>query len=702
MVAAWSAWVDGARDELTSAVVGRAGRPPCRARVLVRRPRRGATAARSWRALMPPLDDDWRAMPFTAIDTVSGHPHTAAVVMTGGWLHRPLPRRRPAPRGRRHLAAARPAWRRYAEIRHTGGAVARGPGDGSESRWATAITSSSSSWAAVPAPDDVAGGTDRLAATKAALGERLTARTYLNGLDGAAAARRRGDVDRRRRPCAAIAVCERPRPRGPAPLRRRPPPLTRRAAGASGSARGDRGRLLVGDPAGEEQRDERDERQHRQRGAQAVEAGVGVLVDDRVGGARAARRRRRARPRGRRRRRTGPRRRARSWPRRRPSSGTSGFGSMPVRNDAVSAEMSTAPASAVPIDAPRFVTVFCSPPTSPLCSSGTDDDGHAPSCDASAPMPRPASSIGHVTISGPAPGVERGDQHDEPGEQREEAELDDPPRRRVREELRDAGRGEQQRDRQRQQPHAGGDRREPERDRQEQRDREEQAGLQEVLEEERGRGRRAAAGCAASPGRRAARAPRRCRRLSHARNSQQHDAAAEDQPDRPATGPSHSGAPGLGCTKPHVARAQDAEDDRARGRAPTARCRRGRAARRLRAACRPCGGSSARMREHDEHLAGEHQPPREVGREEPADQRPGGDRDRAGRRDQAVGARAARSRPKFDATSATIAGMISAAPMPSRNDQPMISTARFGASAVDERPAAVDDAADGERPLAAR
>ena len=65
--------------------------------------------------------------------------------------------------------------------------------------------------------------------------------------------------------------------------------------------------------------------------------------------------------------------------------------------------MSTAPASAVPIDAPRLVRVFCSPPTSPVCSSGTDDTVTLPSCDASAPTPRPARSIGHVTISGPAP-----------------------------------------------------------------------------------------------------------------------------------------------------------------------------------------------------------------------------------------------------------------------------------------------------------
>ena len=38
-----------------------------------------------------------------------------------------------------------------------------------------------------------------------------------------------------------------------------------------------------------------------------------------------------------------------------------------------------------------------------------------------------------------------------------------------------------------------------------------------------------------------------------------------------------------------------------------------------------------------------------------------------------------RSVAKFDATRATIAGRISAAPTPSRNDQPNSSTGRFGA-----------------------
>jgi hypothetical protein len=60
------------------------------------------------------------------------------------------------------------------------------------------------------------------------------------------------------------------------------------------------------------------------------------------------------------------------------------------------------PASAVPSEAPRLVAVFCTPPTSGLWSSGTAETVTAPSCDASAPIPSPISSIGTKTISGPA------------------------------------------------------------------------------------------------------------------------------------------------------------------------------------------------------------------------------------------------------------------------------------------------------------
>ena len=43
--------------------------------------------------------------------------------------------------------------------------------------------------------------------------------------------------------------------------------------------------------------------------------------------------------------------------------GTAGLPWMPPRNEAVRAEMRMAPASAVPIEAPSWVPVFCRPPT---------------------------------------------------------------------------------------------------------------------------------------------------------------------------------------------------------------------------------------------------------------------------------------------------------------------------------------------------
>ena len=310
------------------------------------------------------------------------------------------------------------------------------------------------------------------------------------------------------------------------------------------------------DAAAEEQRDQREHREHRERGAQAVEAGVGVLVDDGVGGLRRARRRRRARL-----------SRSASEMNGTPlvssvcafdvrSSGTPGCSAMPVKNDAVSADISTAPASAVPIESPRLETVFWSPPTSPLCSSGTAETVTAPSCEASAPMPSTGEQHRPGDDLGAGAGVERGDEHDEPEEQHEEPELADPPRRRVREHLRDPDRGDQQGDRQRQEAHAGVDRREPERDREEQRHREEQAGLEQVLEEERGepaaqqpdpQDRRDRA---ARPGRcRGGASPRRGTRAAPRRR--------RGSARSPATARATSGASGFGLHEAPRARAQD-------------------------------------------------------------------------------------------------------------------------------------------------
>ena len=102
------------------------------------------------------------------------------------------------------------------------------------------------------------------------------------------------------------------------------------------------------------------------------------------------------------------------------------------------------------------------------------------------------------------------------------------------------------------------------------------------------------------------------------------------------------------------------------------------------------------------HLAGEDQPPESVRRDGAADQRAGGDGDGTGGRHQPVGARSVRTREVGRRPGATIAGMISAAPTPSRNDQPKISTVRLGAIAVVNEPHAVDDAADRERACGGR
>ena len=147
--------------------------------------------------------------------------------------------------------------------------------------------------------------------------------------------------------------------------------------------------------------------------------------------------------------------------------------------------MRIAPASAVPIDAPSWVPVFCRPPTSPLCSSGTADTVTLPSCEAIAPSPEPTSSSGPVMTSGPALMSSRRDQQDQPGEQQQESGVDHPSRVGVGQQLRDTGGEQQQRQRQRQQPHAGLHRRQPQRYRQEQRHHEERARLHEEHEQER-------------------------------------------------------------------------------------------------------------------------------------------------------------------------------------------------------------------------
>ena len=219
------------------------------------------------------------------------------------------------------------------------------------------------------------------------------------------------------------------------------------------------------------------------------------------------------------------------------------------------------------------------------------------------------------------------------------AEPHDAARIGVRAEPRDPGGRDQQRYRERQEPHPGVDRREPERDRQEQRHDEEDARLDEVLEEEHPQ------------------AADQLRVLQHRRPHQrlgaalleprlpleeqpQQEQAAEDQPQRQRrcrTAPARRA-----WARPSPRRSSAApRTPRGPGRPPRARRRRGRCAGAPRAARPRSRRVSTRIAEHDQHLAGEHQAPAEVGGEQPADERPDGDRDRAGGHHQAVGARPA-------------------------------------------------------------
>ena len=81
-----------------------------------------------------------------------------------------------------------------------------------------------------------------------------------------------------------------------------------------------------------------------------------------------------------------------------------------------------------PSDAPRLVAVFCRPPTSPLCSSGTEETVTAPSCEDERTDAQPGQQHRHRDDLGAGPGVEREDQRDDAGEQGRETPVHHPAR----------------------------------------------------------------------------------------------------------------------------------------------------------------------------------------------------------------------------------------------------------------------------------
>ena len=120
------------------------------------------------------------------------------------------------------------------------------------------------------------------------------------------------------------------------------------------------------------------------------------------------------------------------------SLGIAGFAATAPRKVVVSTAMRTAPASAVPMEAPRFVTVFWIPPTSPLCESGTDDTVTAAELRGQAPDAESGQQQGPGDDLGPGTRVQRREQHHDAEEQQGEADADDPAGRGVGEQLGDA------------------------------------------------------------------------------------------------------------------------------------------------------------------------------------------------------------------------------------------------------------------------
>ena len=148
--------------------------------------------------------------------------------------------------------------------------------------------------------------------------------------------------------------------------------------------------------------------------------------------------------------------------------------------------------------------------------------------------------------------------------------------------------------------------------------------------------------------------------------------------------PAHDGPPSFGCSQPHSPALRTPNTNSARpvaDRTDPTQSRRG---------CFSTGESDIR-RENNRIPAPITTSPANTQRHEkyvvqkPPTSGPDGDRHRSAGCDETIGA-GRRSVGKFTATSATMAGMISAAPMPSRSDQPNIKTGRLGAIAVMPEP----------------
>ena len=241
--------------------------------------------------------------------------------------------------------------------------------------------------------------------------------------------------------------------------------------------------------------------------------------------------------------------------------------------------------------------MFCRPPTSPLCSSGTAETVTAPSCEASAPDPeageehRPGDDLGGA-------GVESSratSTHDADEQRARNPMRHDPARRGVGKQLRDADRGEEQ------SVIDSGRIRTPV----------SIADRPSATERNSGTAKNRPA-CSRNwkkndvspprssriPQHRRVDAAAPCRRRDGAFSQREEQPAARAPP--PSIEPDHRreaeprGPPGFGLDEAPGAGAQDAEDDQAEAERPRARCRRGRAAAPV------LGGASSTMRAKSE------------------------------------------------------------------------------------------------------
>ena len=136
--------------------------------------------------------------------------------------------------------------------------------------------------------------------------------------------------------------------------------------------------------------------------------------------------------------------RARSAPSMRDRRARRGCPAMPVRNEVVSAADQDRPGErGADRDAEVRHGVLQPADLARSARRGRAETVTAPSCDASMPIPRPASSIGQVTISAPAPASSAATNTTRPTNRARNPSWHDPSRRRSREHLGDPDRGDQ-------------------------------------------------------------------------------------------------------------------------------------------------------------------------------------------------------------------------------------------------------------------